>query len=505
MVVNSLYYNSPQPFKAEQTTISISDEVLTAALQSIYAQNPNPTTPTIEPHLFAAISKTLLSALKEPQFPAVSLPGIDPILPALRHSIDVFSAFKVHRAQSDMAARLLDSNGNLKPFEQWKAEVLPIASHQCGTWLETEYNTAVLRARQTAQWQQFLAEKDVLPNLKWLPSTSPNPGADHRLYWNTILPIDHPFWDQHRPGDRWNCKCSLSSTDESPTPVPSEEEPPFPTVSPSGNNPHPGLAGNPAKTRALFSQDHPYFPKDCNHCTFYKPNVKSRLRSLSLFKAQTKDCYNCPYINNCLDNIYISKSDNNEKERIMANRKEYEQLLHNTEYKDVVFDEKNGGLKATHIGHIIHKGEKEQLFFDGLTSTDLEKECQEQLFKMGHKAILSDESKTKDGSRLAALDLIMDDICVEIRSITGTGWYSHSLRTKNEQIMRYNRREDIEKGADSLCLYFHDPNLFDINKMELSIDFFKKLKDKEGNLVIRYLKHVYCVIKGGTGLLHFDI
>ena len=198
-----------------------------------------------------------------------------------------------------MAARLLDSNGNLKPFEQWKAEVLPIASHQCGAWLETEYNTAVLRARQTAQWQQFLAEKDVLPNLKWLPSTSPNPGADHRLYWNTILPIGHPFWDQHCPGDRWNCKCSLTSTDEPPTPVPSEEEPPFPTVSPSGNTPHPGLTGNPAKTRAIFSQDHPYFPKDCNHCAFYKPNIKSRLRSL--FKAKAKDCYNCPFINGCID------------------------------------------------------------------------------------------------------------------------------------------------------------------------------------------------------------
>ena len=124
-----------------------------------------------------------------------------------------------------MAARLLDSNGNLKPFEQWKAEVLPIASHQCGAWLETEYNTAVLRARQTAQWQQFLAEKDVLPNLKWLPSTSPNPGADNRLYWNTILPIGHLFWDQHRPGDRWNCKCSLTSTDEPSTPVPGDSAP----------------------------------------------------------------------------------------------------------------------------------------------------------------------------------------------------------------------------------------------------------------------------------------
>ena len=46
---------------------------------------------------------------------------------------------------------------------------------------------------------------------------------------NTILPIHHPFWDQHRPGDRWlrpdvtdgnNCHCSLEATDEHPTASP---------------------------------------------------------------------------------------------------------------------------------------------------------------------------------------------------------------------------------------------------------------------------------------------
>ena len=92
------------------------------------------------------------------------------MLHALRHSAEVFAAFKVHRAQNDMAARLLDSNGVLKPFEQWANEVMPIASHQCGPWLETEYNTAVLRARQAANWQQFQKEKDILPNLRWMPS-----------------------------------------------------------------------------------------------------------------------------------------------------------------------------------------------------------------------------------------------------------------------------------------------------------------------------------------------
>lgn len=277
--------------------ITISADIIAAALRNIYQRDFNPTE-DIEPTMFNAIAEKLTKAVNT-SFPSSNLSlGEDPMLHALRHSADVFAAFKVHRAQNDMAARLLDSNGNLKPFEQWAKEVMPIASHQCGAWLKTEYNTAVLRARQAANWQQFLQEKDVFPNLKWLPSTSPHPGADHKPFWNTILPIDHPFWDQHRPGDRWNCKCDLTSTDAPTTPEPKA---PVPDGSPSGNNPQRGLKGNPGKTKAIFSDDHPYFPKDCRHCVFYDPSIKARLTHA--FTAKAKDCYNCPYVNACIDKL----------------------------------------------------------------------------------------------------------------------------------------------------------------------------------------------------------
>ena len=161
----------------------------------------------------------------------------------------VFSAFKVHRMQNDMARLLLDSNGILKPFDKWVQEVLPIASHQVRHWLRTEYDTAVIRAHQAADWQQFLRERDILPNLKWLPSTSIHPGADHRPFWNTIRPIDDTFWNIHRPGDRWNCKCDLTATDEEPTPLPDEDD---------KNKPQPGLDNNPGTDGKLFSDNHPY-------------------------------------------------------------------------------------------------------------------------------------------------------------------------------------------------------------------------------------------------------
>ena len=95
-----------------------------------------------------------------------------------------------------------------------------------------------------------MREKDILPNLRWMPSTSLHPGADHRVFWNTVRPIDDPFWASHRPGDRWNCKCSLSATDDPETPVPD--------FNARKDSPHPGLENNPAHDGKLFSDSHPY-------------------------------------------------------------------------------------------------------------------------------------------------------------------------------------------------------------------------------------------------------
>lgn len=284
-------------------------------LQSIYQREFNPKA-DIEPNLFRAIAGQLTEAVNEGAAPTL---GSDPMLHALRHSADVFSAFKTHRTQNDMAALLLDENGNLKPFERWQNDVQPIASHQCRSWLETEYNTAVLRARQAADWQQFEAEKDVLPNLKWLPSTSPNPGADHMPFWNTILPIDHPFWNQHRPGDRWNCKCELTSTAEPPTAAPDVPDG-------KGSDPQRGLKGNPAKSKEVFSQDHPYFPSDCRHCPFYKPSPIARLRHL--FQNREKNCNNCPYIDGCIERAAGPISVETNKELFRFLQDELRQELH---------------------------------------------------------------------------------------------------------------------------------------------------------------------------------
>lgn len=137
----------------------------------------------IEENMFDAVWKTLNLATDK-GFGA--RPADDPdqdFIREIKHNNAVFAAFKVHRAQNDMARLLLDKNGNLKPFEKWVEEVMPIADHQMIDWLRTEYDTAVIRAHRAADWRQAEREKDVLPNLEWVPSTSVHPGEDHRVFW----------------------------------------------------------------------------------------------------------------------------------------------------------------------------------------------------------------------------------------------------------------------------------------------------------------------------------
>lgn len=57
-----------------------------------------------------------------------------------RHSIDVFSAFRSHTYAKRLADELYDSEGRLRPFEEWRKATESIQSHFNKSWLQTEYN-----------------------------------------------------------------------------------------------------------------------------------------------------------------------------------------------------------------------------------------------------------------------------------------------------------------------------------------------------------------------------
>lgn len=225
-------------------------------------------------------------------------------LHSLRHSNEVFSAFKVHSMSTKMAERLIGEDGKLRSFEEWRKAVAPIARHQVGSWLRTEYDTAVIRAHQAADWIEFEANKDILPNLQWMPTTSPSPEVGHEVFWRkpVILPIDDPFWSSHRPGDRWNCKCSLEATDAEVQRLDTEESKEAQRPERGAQR---GLEGSPL-TKGLITDKHPYYPKSCSACPFYKPEgIKGWVRKRLV--GRTKDCHNCPYISKAITKAQLTE------------------------------------------------------------------------------------------------------------------------------------------------------------------------------------------------------
>ena len=104
--------------KQVETLFSFDEEVLKKALKNIYSKDFHPMT-DIEENLFEATWKTMNKATdKGFGTRKTDDPDYD-FYREIRMNNAVFAAFKVHRAQNDMAALLLDKNGSLKPFEQW--------------------------------------------------------------------------------------------------------------------------------------------------------------------------------------------------------------------------------------------------------------------------------------------------------------------------------------------------------------------------------------------------
>ena len=109
----------------------------------------------------------------------------------------------------------------------------------------TERNTAIARARTAVQFERFNQpdELRLFPNLRWLPSRSPEPRPSHMAFYNRVWPKDDPFWITNCPGTEWNCKCDLEQTNDPPT-----DNANTPTPSPPL-----GLEGNPYHTHQLFT------------------------------------------------------------------------------------------------------------------------------------------------------------------------------------------------------------------------------------------------------------
>ena len=370
---------------------------------------------SIEPTMWQELTKIMNEAtakgLSKGEF---SIDHNRGFLDAVKHANEIFAAFKTHAMGKSMASKLLDDNGNLKPFDKWMKDISSISSHHVGSWLKTEYNTAVLRAHNAADWRSFVENKDIMPNLRWMPTTSPDAEAVHRGYWEKklTLPVEHPFWNKHHPGDRWNCKCSLESTDDPASPDDVLDDLP---IEPSQR----GLENNPGKDGKIFNDTHPYFPKNCNQCSFYK-NRGFKNKMKTWFSNHEKDCYKCEFINESLPNEGKNSIEQYDKETW-----EYTYIAEN-------------GYVVTHKDRIVEANKTKQ------EKKKYEKELNmcKILANIGHRIEhLSDKGREDN----LTYDIKFDGIPADLKQIDGGP----------NNIVRYARKALKEQGAKAVIFELH--------------------------------------------------
>lgn len=143
-------------------------------------------------------------------------PGIDydtpdnAMIAAIRANVFGFSGAKNRQQMEELRDMLIDENGKIKAFSQYKNDVKAVYDKYNATWLEAEYNHAVASGQMASRWLQIQQDKDVYKLLRYETIKDERVRPQHAALQGITKPVDDPFWRNWYPPNGWNCRCDVS-------------------------------------------------------------------------------------------------------------------------------------------------------------------------------------------------------------------------------------------------------------------------------------------------------
>jgi SPP1 gp7 family putative phage head morphogenesis protein len=166
---------------------------------------------------------------------------------ALTKNVAVFSVFKQHKAQREVASLL----GKVKTKAEFIEEAMKINTKWNRHWLDAEYDTAYSQAQSAVQWNKIQREKLDYPYLKYVTKADERVRHSHAALHGVVQKVDSPFWNTHMPSNGYRCRCTvvqLKDATETEN-IPNEE---FYHIDE-------GFNINSGKVGEIFSNNHQYF------------------------------------------------------------------------------------------------------------------------------------------------------------------------------------------------------------------------------------------------------
>lgn len=176
----------------------------------------------------------------------------------MQKNIFRFSGAK-NAAMLERINQLLTQNGKVKPWNQFKNDVLKLNRSYNVNYLQAEWQTANEAGRKAQIWKDYEENKERFPNLIYRTQEDDRVREEHDRLKNIIKPIDDPFWDLFYPPNGWRCRCYTVQTAQDPTP-----DKDLPKI--TEKDVRPEFRMNVGKTGQIFKEDtanggkpHPYF------------------------------------------------------------------------------------------------------------------------------------------------------------------------------------------------------------------------------------------------------
>ena len=183
----------------------------------------------------------------------------------LKESNYVFSGIKTFHELKEAFPSLVGADGNIKPFEQFLAEVRRVHKTYNCQYLQAEYHLAQSSASMAARWKKFEKDGDrYLLQYRTIGDKRVRP--THRDLHGITLPINSKFWDEYFPPNNWNCRCSVVQVRRSKYTQSDEAEAMRLGLKATAGKYREMFLFNPGKTMTCFPMYNAYTRKACIGC-----------------------------------------------------------------------------------------------------------------------------------------------------------------------------------------------------------------------------------------------
>ncbi len=131
------------------------------------------------------------------------------MLERLTKDVYQFSAAKNYHQLKALAQAMLNDDGKLRTFSEFKLEAFKINGEHINQWLKTEYDTAVASAQMAGKWEQIQADKDLFPLLQFDAVQDDRTTDLCGGFADIIKPADDSFWSLYYPPNHFNCRSTV--------------------------------------------------------------------------------------------------------------------------------------------------------------------------------------------------------------------------------------------------------------------------------------------------------